>query len=85
MPRNDSSFQVTTDQSRLDLPMIYCFLREQSTWVVGISRPVIERAIDLLLLAQYRGHGYGKQLINAVLEHPGPESLMERGFPTLFS
>ena len=46
MITNDSSFQVSTDQSQLDIPMIYRFLSEQSTWAVGISRPIVERAIE---------------------------------------
>jgi GNAT superfamily N-acetyltransferase len=43
---NDSSFQVSTDRTRLDVPMIYRFLSEQSTWAVGISRTVVERSIE---------------------------------------
>lgn len=46
MITNDSSFQVSTDSSRLDVPMIYRFLSEQSTWAVGISRAVVERALE---------------------------------------
>ncbi len=46
MTTNDSSFEVSTDQSRLDIPMIYRFLSEQSSWAVGIARPVVERAIE---------------------------------------
>jgi GNAT superfamily N-acetyltransferase len=46
MITNDSSFQVSTDLSRLDVPLIYRFLSEQSTWAVGISRDVVERAIE---------------------------------------
>lgn len=43
---NDSSFEISTDRSRLDIDLIYRFLSEQSTWAIGISRPVVERAID---------------------------------------
>ena len=46
MMTNDSSFEVSTDQSRLDIPMIYRFLSEQSTWAVGISRPTVERSLE---------------------------------------
>ena len=46
MTTNDSSFEVSTDQSRLDIPMIYRFLSEQSSWAVGIARPLVERAIE---------------------------------------
>ena len=106
MTTNDSSFEVSTDQSRLDIPMIYRFLSEQSSWAVGISRPIVERAIenslcfgayidgrqigfarvitdfatfanlvDVFVVPQYRGHGYGKQLVAAVLRHPSLQRL----------
>jgi GNAT superfamily N-acetyltransferase len=106
MTTNDSSFEVSTDQSRLDIPMIYRFLSEQSSWAVGISRPIVERAIenslcfggyldgrqiafarvitdfatfanlvDVFVLPEYRGHGYGKQLVSTVLRHPSLQRL----------
>jgi len=106
MTTNDSSFEVSTDQSRLDIPMIYRFLSEQSSWAVGIARPVVERAIenslcfgayldgrqvgfarvitdfatyahlvDVFVVPEYRGHGYGKQLVAAVLRHPSLQRL----------
>lgn len=106
MITNDSSFQVSTDQTRLDIPLIYRFLSEQSTWAIGISRPVVERAIenslcfggfldgrqiafarvitdyatfanlvDVFVVPEYRGHGYGKQLIGVVLRHPSLQKL----------
>jgi GNAT superfamily N-acetyltransferase len=43
---NDSSFEISTDRSRLDVDLIYRFLSEQSTWAIGISRPVVERSIE---------------------------------------
>jgi GNAT superfamily N-acetyltransferase len=106
MSTNDSSFQVSTDQSRLDIPLIYRFLSEQSTWAVGISRPVVERAIenslcfggyvdgrqigfarvvtdyatvgnllDVFVVPEYRGRGYGKLLMRTVMEHPSLQKL----------
>ena len=106
MITNDSSFQVSTDQSQLDIPMIYRFLSEQSNWAVGIGRPVVERAIenslcfggyldgrqiafgrvitdfatfanlvDVFVLPEYRGQGYGKQLVAVVLRHPSLQRL----------
>jgi N-acetylglutamate synthase-like GNAT family acetyltransferase len=106
MITNDSSFQVSTDQSQLDIPMIYRFLSEQSTWAVGISRPIVERAIenslcfggfldgrqiafarvitdyatqahlvDVFVVPEYRGQGYGKQLVGVVLRHPSLQKL----------
>lgn len=60
MPTNDSSFEISTDRTRLDLPMIYRFLSEQSTWAVGISRPVVERAIENSLC--FGGYLDGRQV-----------------------
>lgn len=106
MACNDSSFQISTDLSRLDVSMIYRFLSEQSTWAVGIRRDVVERAIDnslcfgayldgrqvafarvitdyatfanlvdVFVLPPYRRRGYGKQLVQAVLDHPSLQKL----------
>jgi GNAT superfamily N-acetyltransferase len=106
MITNDSSFQVSTDLSRLDVPLIYRFLSEQSTWAVGISRAVVERSLenslcfggfvdgrqiafarvvtdyattahlaDLFVVPEFRGHGYGKQLVGVVLRHPSLQRL----------
>ena len=106
MTTNDSSFEVSTDQARLDIPMIYRFLSEQSTWAVGISLPLVERSIesslcfggyfggrqiafarvitdfatfahlaDVFVVPEYRGNGYGKQLVAAVLRHPSLQRL----------
>jgi GNAT superfamily N-acetyltransferase len=103
---NDSSFRVSTDRTKLDVPMIYRFLSESSTWAVGISQPIVERAIenslcfggyidgrqiafarvvtdyatmahlcDVFVLPEYRGHGYAKQLIRVVMEHPSLQKL----------
>jgi GNAT superfamily N-acetyltransferase len=57
---NDSSFQVSTDRTTLDVPMIYRFLSEQSTWAVGISRTVVERSIDNSLC--FGGYLDGRQI-----------------------
>jgi N-acetylglutamate synthase-like GNAT family acetyltransferase len=103
---NDSSFQVSTDRTRLDVPMIYRFLSENSTWAVGISRNTVESAIenslcfggyldgrqiafarvitdyatfanlaDVFVVPEYRAHGYAKQLIRVVMEHPSLQRL----------
>jgi len=103
---NDSSFQVSTDRTRLDVPMIYRFLSEHSTWAIGISPAVVERSIDnslcfggyidgrqvafarvvtdyattaaledLFVIPEFRGHGYAKQLIRMVIEHPSLQGL----------
>jgi GNAT superfamily N-acetyltransferase len=41
-----SQFEISTNKTDLDVPMIYQFLSEQSTWAVGIPRRVVERAIE---------------------------------------
>ena len=65
MITNDSSFQVSTDQSKLDIPMIYRFLSEQSTWAVGIARPVVERSIENSLC--FGGYLDGRQIAGLAL------------------
>lgn len=55
-----SSLQISTDRSELDVPLIYRFLSEQSTWAVGISRAVVERAIDNSLC--FGGYVDGRQV-----------------------
>jgi GNAT superfamily N-acetyltransferase len=100
------SFQISTDRSQLDVPVIYRFLSEQSTWAVGIPRAVVDRAldnslcfggyldgrqvafarvisdyatfanlVDVFVLPEYRGRGYGRQLMEAIMEHPSLQGL----------
>jgi GNAT superfamily N-acetyltransferase len=57
---NDSSFQVSTDRTRLDVPLIYRFLSENSTWAVGISRTVVESSIENSLC--FGGYLDGRQV-----------------------
>lgn len=57
---NDSNFQVGTDRTRLDVPMIYRFLSEHSTWAIGISRTVVENSIDNALC--FGGYIDGRQV-----------------------
>jgi len=40
------NLRISTARSELDLPLIHQFLAEQSGWAKGISRPLLERAID---------------------------------------
>jgi len=98
--------QISTDFARLDIPLIYRYLSEESSWAVGIGRDVVERAIDnslcfgayldgsqvafarvisdyatfanlvdVFVLPAYRGRGYSKQLIQAVVDHPSLQRL----------
>ena len=57
---SQSNFQITTDRSELDVPLIYRFLSEQSTWAVGISRTVVDRAIENSLC--FGGYVDGRQV-----------------------
>ena len=57
---NDSSFNVSTDRTRLDVPMIHRFLSENSTWAVGISRSAVEGAIENSLC--FGGYLDGRQV-----------------------
>jgi ribosomal protein S18 acetylase RimI-like enzyme len=38
--------QFSTDKTRLDLPMIHAFLRDEAPWAKGIPLQVVERAIE---------------------------------------
>jgi len=40
-----AQFQVTTDQGRLDLNVIYDFLARQSEWARGIPRSTLEKSV----------------------------------------
>lgn len=106
MEKSASPLQISTDIARLDIPMIYRYLSEESSWAVGIGRDVVERAIDnslcfgayldgtqvgfarvisdyatfanlvdVFVLPGYRGLGYSKQLIQAVVDHPSLQRL----------
>ena len=106
MEKTDSRLQISTDPTRLDVPAIYRFLSEDSTWAVGIGRDVVERAIDnslcfggyvdqrqvafarvisdyatfanlvdVFVLPAYRGRGYSKQLMQAIIDHPSLQRL----------
>lgn len=47
--QTDSAFpgyEISTDQHRLDMDMIYHFLAEESYWSRGIPRDVVERAVQ---------------------------------------
>ena len=57
---NHAGFHVSTDLGRLDVPMIYRFLSEESTWAIGIGRDIVERAIDNSLC--FGGYVDGRQV-----------------------
>lgn len=101
-----SQLQISTDRTELDVPLIYRFLSEQSTWAVGISRAVVDRAIenslcfggyvdgrqvafarvitdyatfgnlvDVFVVPEFRGRGYAKEIMKAVMIHPSLKGL----------
>ena len=39
-------FTISTDKSRLDLPLIHRFLSEESYWAKNVPREVVERSIE---------------------------------------
>lgn len=55
-----SALQISTDRTELDVPLIYRFLSEQSTWAVGIPRAVVDRAIENSLC--FGGYVDGRQV-----------------------
>lgn len=57
---SQSTLQISTDRSELDVPLIYRFLSEQSSWAVGISRNVVDRAIENSLC--FGGYVDGRQV-----------------------
>lgn len=57
---NTSNLQISTDRTELDVPLIYRFLSEQSTWAVGISRAIVDRAIENSLC--FGGYVDGRQV-----------------------
>ena len=101
-----TTLHIGTNKADLNVPLIYQFISEQSTWAVGMPLAVLERAIDhslcfgayldgrqvgfarvvtdcatfanlvdVFVLPAYRGRGYGKQLMEAVLAHPDLQGL----------
>ena len=55
-----SNLQISTDRTELDVPLIYRVLSEQSTWAVGISRALVDRAIENSLC--FGGYVDGRQV-----------------------
>ena len=55
-----SSLQISTDRAELDVPLIYRFLSEQSTWAVGVTRVVVDRSIENSLC--FGGYVDGRQV-----------------------
>lgn len=50
-------YEISTDQDRLDLDVIYNFLAKESYWSPGIPRTVVERAmLNSLCFGVYHGN-----------------------------
>ena len=101
-----SPFHISTDKTKLDVPLIHQFLSKQSTWAKGIPLATVVRAIehslcfggylgssqvafarvisdyatfanlvDVFVMPQYRGKGYSKAIMQAVVSHPQLQDL----------
>lgn len=55
-----SSLKISTDRMELDVPLVYRFLSEQSSWAIGISRAIVERSIENSLC--FGGYVDGRQV-----------------------
>ena len=44
-PTSVAGYEISTDQDRLDVDVVYDFLSEQAYWSLGIPRTVVERSI----------------------------------------
>ena len=50
--------EISCDKARLDVPLIHAFLTKESTWAVGISLPLVQKALDnSLCFGAYEGDG----------------------------
>lgn len=38
--------EISCDKTRLDVPLIHAFLTKESTWAVGISQALVQKALD---------------------------------------
>lgn len=55
-----SSLKISTDRMELDVPLVYRFLSEQSSWAIGISRAIVERSLENSLC--FGGYVDGRQV-----------------------
>ena len=48
--------EISCDKTRLDVPMIHAFLAKESTWAIGITLPLVQKALDnSLCFGAYEG------------------------------
>jgi GNAT superfamily N-acetyltransferase len=58
VPTTTNAFTISTDPARLDVPLIYDYLSNQSYWAPGISRELVERSIaNSLCFGAYTADG----------------------------
>lgn len=98
--------EISTDPTRLDLPVIHDFLCNRSYWSRGLPMENLQRRIDnsicfggyvdgeqvafarvisdresfayladVFVLESYRGLGFSKMLMQAIVEHPDLQNL----------
>jgi GNAT superfamily N-acetyltransferase len=54
--RSVNGYEVSTDQDRLDVDLVFRFLSEESYWSPGVPRAVVERSIEnSMCFGVYRG------------------------------
>lgn len=113
MQTTELALEISTDQGRLDLPLIHRFLSEEAYWCRGIPLATLQRAInhslcfggylggqqvafarvitdratfgylaDVFVLPEYRGRGYSKALVAAILDHPELQGLRRLSLAT---
>ena len=52
--------EISCDKTRLDVPLIHAFLTKESTWAVGITLPLVQKALDNSLC--FGAYENGKQI-----------------------
>ncbi len=98
--------RISTDVSKLDIPLIHRFLAQESYWARDISLDRVRKAIegslcfggyldgkqiafarvvtdyatmghlkDVFVLPEFRGNGYGKAIMDALMQHPDLRNL----------
>lgn len=105
--------QISTDKTKLDIPLIHTFLTQESYWAknraldvvkrsienslcfgvfneteqIGFARVVTDFAVfawimDVFILKDFRGKGYSKQLMHAIMTHKDLQNLQRWGLGT---
>ena len=75
-----TSLQISTDKGQLDVPLIYQFLSEQSTWAI-VAHPDLQ-GLRRFTLATADAHGLYAQF--GFTPPVRPATLMERYCPDVY-